>query len=267
MTGTYNWHQQKYYQWCVGGNGGLTRQPAMKAHQWERDAIKMGYFTIDITPRENDEEFFVGRLNYEKMQAEAGAAPQAVSPAVVIGRPADVSGPPVAHAFALSKQLEEALSRTQAELKQVPALIRPMAAGSFKSKAGCSVRDWLETAEALSAALSDQDADAVTRVKDELPDLRESLVRLQTYYHEAPAEGARNIRDEETRREMAEQMAQREAVVGALISALDEISSSKGGKEMKKTEHHQMYINGRKAAGPSTTRPATVDSLSRPSRK
>jgi hypothetical protein len=30
MTGTYNWYKQKFHESCVGGNGGLTRQPAMK---------------------------------------------------------------------------------------------------------------------------------------------------------------------------------------------------------------------------------------------
>lgn len=30
MRGTYHWTMQKFHQWCVGGNGGVTRQPAMK---------------------------------------------------------------------------------------------------------------------------------------------------------------------------------------------------------------------------------------------
>ncbi len=224
MTGTYNWHQQKYYQWCVGGNGGLTRQPAMKAHQWERDAIKMGFFTIDITPRENDEEFFVGRLNYEKMQAEAGARPQPDRAIAPRDRAVDISGSPWARALALSEQLEDALSQTEAELKEVPALIRPMAAGSFKREVGQGVSEWIEMARALSAALSSQDEEAAGRLRAEFPDLRESLQRLQTYYHKAPAESAKRIRDESVRHEMEERMAQREAVVGALISALDQIS-------------------------------------------
>jgi 4-hydroxy-tetrahydrodipicolinate synthase len=224
MTGTYNWHQQKYYQWCVGGNGGLTRQPAMKAHQWERDAIKMGFYTIDITPRENDEEFFVGRLNYEKMQAEAGAHLQPDRTLTPRDRAVEVSGSPQARASALSEQLVEALSETQAELQEVPALIRPMAAGSFKREAGRSVPDWIEMASALSGALRSQDEAAAGRLATEFPDLRGSLQKLQTYYHKAPAESAKRIRDERVRREVEERMAQREAVVGALIRALDEIT-------------------------------------------
>jgi 4-hydroxy-tetrahydrodipicolinate synthase len=72
MTGTYHWSQQKYYQWCVGGNGGVVRQPSMKLHQHEMDMTKMGYYQIGINPRQPDAEFYVGRLNFEKMHATAG---------------------------------------------------------------------------------------------------------------------------------------------------------------------------------------------------
>jgi len=68
MLGTYNWTQQKYYQWCVGGNGGLTRQPSMKIHQHEMEATKMAFRMIGIEPREPDEEFYVGRMNYAKLK-------------------------------------------------------------------------------------------------------------------------------------------------------------------------------------------------------
>lgn len=70
MLGTYNWTQQKYYQWCVGGNGGLTRQPSMKIHQHEMEATKVGFRMIGIDPGEPDEEFYVGRLNYAKLRKE-----------------------------------------------------------------------------------------------------------------------------------------------------------------------------------------------------
>ncbi len=72
MTGIYHWSQQKYYQWCVGGNGGVVRQPLMKLHQHEMDMTKMGYYQIGINPRQPDAEFYVGRLNFEKMHAAAG---------------------------------------------------------------------------------------------------------------------------------------------------------------------------------------------------
>ena len=71
MTGTYNWHQQKFYQWCVGGNGGLTHQPAMKLHSWEAMQIRMGYFQIGIQPSQDDAEFWVGRANHARARAAA----------------------------------------------------------------------------------------------------------------------------------------------------------------------------------------------------
>ena len=66
MSGTYNWHQQKYYQCCVGGNGGLTRQPAMKMHTFEIQSTNMGFRMIGIEPEQNEEEFYMGRCNYKR---------------------------------------------------------------------------------------------------------------------------------------------------------------------------------------------------------
>jgi 4-hydroxy-tetrahydrodipicolinate synthase len=68
QLGTYHWPQHKYYQWLVGGNGGFTRQPVMKLYQHEMEEQKNALRALGITPREPDEEFFVGRLNYAKMK-------------------------------------------------------------------------------------------------------------------------------------------------------------------------------------------------------
>jgi 4-hydroxy-tetrahydrodipicolinate synthase len=70
MSGTYNWTMQKYYQWCVGGNGGFTRQPAMKPHQHELDQTKMAFSMIGINPREPDAEFYLGRANAARLAAK-----------------------------------------------------------------------------------------------------------------------------------------------------------------------------------------------------
>jgi 4-hydroxy-tetrahydrodipicolinate synthase len=75
MLGTYHWTLQKYYQWCVGGNGGFTRQPAMKPHQHEMEATKMAFRMIGIAPREPDAEFYVGRSLYDGPPVEAGPPP------------------------------------------------------------------------------------------------------------------------------------------------------------------------------------------------
>ncbi|MCC7411436.1 MAG: dihydrodipicolinate synthase family protein [Gammaproteobacteria bacterium] len=79
MLGCYHWPLLKYYQWLVGGNGGYTRQPCMKIHQHEMEPIKFMLMSIGILPREPDEEFYYGRLNFEKirqgrLRPPAGAA-------------------------------------------------------------------------------------------------------------------------------------------------------------------------------------------------
>jgi 4-hydroxy-tetrahydrodipicolinate synthase len=66
MLGAYNWPQQKFYQWLTGGNGGFTRQPVMKMYQHEMDEAKNILQAIGIQPRDHYEEFYVGRVNYEK---------------------------------------------------------------------------------------------------------------------------------------------------------------------------------------------------------
>lgn len=67
-AGTYNWPLMKYYQWLVGGNGGYVRQPTMKVHHWESEPYKFALMQLEIEPREPDEEFYCGRLNFEKIR-------------------------------------------------------------------------------------------------------------------------------------------------------------------------------------------------------
>jgi dihydrodipicolinate synthase/N-acetylneuraminate lyase len=64
--GTKHYPLWKYYQWCVGGNGGFTRQHVMKMDQRDMEAHKSALRAIGITPREPDEEFFIGRVNFSK---------------------------------------------------------------------------------------------------------------------------------------------------------------------------------------------------------
>ena len=56
----------KYYQWLTGGNGGMLRIPVHRLHQADKDAIRRALKVTGITPREPEEEFFVGRINYAK---------------------------------------------------------------------------------------------------------------------------------------------------------------------------------------------------------
>lgn len=74
MLGCYHWPLQKYYQWLVGGNGGYTRQPCMKLHQFELEPIKFTLMQMGITPRQPEEEFYLGRMNCEKLRADSPRA-------------------------------------------------------------------------------------------------------------------------------------------------------------------------------------------------
>jgi hypothetical protein len=133
--------------------------------------------------------------------------------------PADERSP-IERVLALSQLVEEDLLQTRAELKKVPVLIRPMATGSFKNKAGRSVAEWIERMNELSGILGDEDEPAAEQLNSRISDLAESLDQLRTYYLEAPEENAKNIRDEQVRQEMAAQMAKREADVAELIAAI-----------------------------------------------
>jgi hypothetical protein len=56
----------KYMQWLTGGNGGMFRQPTIPIYQHQKDAMRAAVKAAGITPPENEEEFYVGRLNYAK---------------------------------------------------------------------------------------------------------------------------------------------------------------------------------------------------------
>jgi 4-hydroxy-tetrahydrodipicolinate synthase len=56
----------KYAHWCTGGNGGTVRQPTGRIHDYQKEAVRAGLRAIGITPREPEEEFYVGRVNYAK---------------------------------------------------------------------------------------------------------------------------------------------------------------------------------------------------------
>lgn len=56
----------KYLQWLSGGNGGMLRQPCPILYQRLKDAMRAGMKAARITPREPEDEFYVGRVNYAK---------------------------------------------------------------------------------------------------------------------------------------------------------------------------------------------------------
>lgn len=60
-TGTYHWPLLKYQQWLSGGNGGLTRQPAMRVFQRNLMVIRGGLAAVGVQCPDPDEDFFLGR--------------------------------------------------------------------------------------------------------------------------------------------------------------------------------------------------------------
>ena len=67
MLGAYHWALLKYYQWCTGSNGGLIRH-ALRLHGGQLMEVKFAIGAAGLTPREPNEEFFVGRTRYAKMK-------------------------------------------------------------------------------------------------------------------------------------------------------------------------------------------------------
>jgi dihydrodipicolinate synthase/N-acetylneuraminate lyase len=56
----------KYLDWLAGGNGGQLRQPGGRLPYQAREAMRAGIKAIGINPRDDDEEFWVGRVNYAR---------------------------------------------------------------------------------------------------------------------------------------------------------------------------------------------------------
>lgn len=56
----------KYSHWLCGGNGGILRQPSGRLYDYQKKSLREQVERIGIQARENEEEFFLGRMNYAK---------------------------------------------------------------------------------------------------------------------------------------------------------------------------------------------------------
>lgn len=65
-TGIVQSMADKYCFWMNGGNGGPIRQPASRLFDYQKETFRNALRAIGLTPREPEEEFLVGRVNYDK---------------------------------------------------------------------------------------------------------------------------------------------------------------------------------------------------------
>ena len=61
--GMNHWPLRKYAAWCVGGNGGLTRQPALALTSRQMAVRREALAKIGINVEDNDDTFFSGRAH------------------------------------------------------------------------------------------------------------------------------------------------------------------------------------------------------------
>ncbi len=65
-TGIVQSMADKYCFWMNGGNGGVIRLPASRVFDYQKETFRGALRAIGLTPREPEEEFLVGRVNYAK---------------------------------------------------------------------------------------------------------------------------------------------------------------------------------------------------------
>jgi dihydrodipicolinate synthase/N-acetylneuraminate lyase len=66
-TGIVNTLPDKYSQWLLGGNGGMVRQPmGPRLYDYQKEMFRAMASGLGVPLRDNEEEFFVGRVNYSK---------------------------------------------------------------------------------------------------------------------------------------------------------------------------------------------------------
>jgi NAD(P)-dependent dehydrogenase (short-subunit alcohol dehydrogenase family) len=108
----------------------------------------------------------------------------------------------------LAQELGRILAKTEAEFRQLPLFIRPLARNGFKSKSGAALGDWQRLISSLEAG------------QPPPADLAARLEKLAGYYREVPGETARFSKDEEFLRQVTVTSQEREAAVRALQRAV-----------------------------------------------
>jgi len=114
------------------------------------------------------------------------------------------------------KDLSSFIAKTEADFARLPVFAGPMANMGLRRKSGQGLKEWKTAATRLEALLSGGGAAAaggsgavVAGLKAEVPVFVRLLEGLIEYVRGAPAETARFTRDEETLRQVAEEMVRR----------------------------------------------------------
>ena len=160
------------------------------------------------------------RAGYLKAGLQIGVTEASVEPVTVpAANTADLAA-----AIAQSEQLQAVIAQTRAEFDQLPVFVRPMARNGFRSKAGQSINDWARTVEQLTTTLQHiqrGDGAAALGLHNDATGLIDLLQKLIDYYHSVPAQTARFTKDAEFLRQVAQQTAEREALIQTIIGALN----------------------------------------------
>lgn len=110
----------------------------------------------------------------------------------------------------LAYELSCVLTETEAEFKQLPAFVRPLARNGFKSKTGASFSDWQRLLTGLAGG------------QPPAADLPNRLEKLAGYFRDVPKETARFTKDAEVLRQVTATSQERQAVIQALKLAVED---------------------------------------------
>jgi hypothetical protein len=131
----------------------------------------------------------------------------------------------------LCEEFLQVIRETGAEFKRLPVFVRPMAKNRFKGKSGQGLRDWEREVSALLDLLKDIEMgsqDSASLFLKSFPHLRAQLDRFVDYCREVPRETARFIKDPVALADITRTMRQREVLVRALGTALEQLQDRLG---------------------------------------
>ena len=129
----------------------------------------------------------------------------------------------LAQALTISQQLASLLMDTDSDFDRLPVAVRPMARGAFLSKVGYRSQDVLRAVHKLGEQIVRMQAShsaTDTEFQVDYPRLAGLFERLINYYQAVPDETARFTNDPILLGQLRRQMAERQALIEGLLTAL-----------------------------------------------